>query len=342
MGKLPMAWRIATSWYVSLPVAAAIGVVIGYFVFFDLWPGKPKIGIIDIPFTVINDNTAFVIGAYLDFARENGDIKAVVIKMNSPGSVGAGGDLLYDETRKLREEKPVVVTARTWMTSGAYLWAMGSNYIYAKPATLTGNVGLRFFLPPLIPQPAENELAGEIISGPFKRLGFSRRQAFELTNQGKEAFAQTVFAERGDRLRLSPEELLEGRVYFGIEGLRLGLIDAIGGDTEAIEKAASLAGISDYELVDVNVEVSRIFNEKFMRIIEPLLPLFTSATDVTGLGEIRSFLPPLGGTSELDSPGDGISYIDMIRRFYLPSTSEEGQLELELPRIDYLYDGPLP
>ena len=142
MGKLSILWRIATSWYVSLLSLAAIGVVIGYFVFFEVYPGKPKIGIIDIPFTVITDDTAFVTSAFLDYARQNDDIKAVVIKLNSPGSSGAAGEQMYQETRKLREEKPIVIAMGSLTASGAYEWSLGANYTYAKTSSFVGSVGV--------------------------------------------------------------------------------------------------------------------------------------------------------------------------------------------------------
>ena len=65
MGKLCALWRLATSWYVSLVFVVAAGIVIGYFVFFELYPGKPKIAIIDIPFTVFTEDSAFVVSSYL-------------------------------------------------------------------------------------------------------------------------------------------------------------------------------------------------------------------------------------------------------------------------------------
>ena len=58
MSKLAAVWRFAATWYVSLVVLSALGAVIGYYVFFNVTPGEPDIGVIDIPFTVINDNSA--------------------------------------------------------------------------------------------------------------------------------------------------------------------------------------------------------------------------------------------------------------------------------------------
>ena len=65
MSKVAAVRKVATSWYVSLLVLSAVGAAIGYYVFFNITPGEPKIGVIDVPFTVINDNSAFVISAFL-------------------------------------------------------------------------------------------------------------------------------------------------------------------------------------------------------------------------------------------------------------------------------------
>ena len=84
MNRLASLWRLAGNLYVSSVLLAALGIGVGYLVFFEVFPGKPKIAIIDIPFTVITDNSAFEIGAHLDFARRDDSIKAVVIKLTSP------------------------------------------------------------------------------------------------------------------------------------------------------------------------------------------------------------------------------------------------------------------
>ena len=86
MGKL---WNFFSSWYVSGPLLAVLGVVIGLWVFFYVVPGKPKIGVIDIPFTVINDDSAFVISTFLEYARRDDSIKGVFIRLNSPGGGAA-------------------------------------------------------------------------------------------------------------------------------------------------------------------------------------------------------------------------------------------------------------
>ncbi|MCH7738423.1 MAG: S49 family peptidase, partial [Chloroflexi bacterium] len=104
----------------------------------------------------------------------------------------------------------------------------------------------------------------------FKLQGGSRRHFVVMTDQLRQAFATIVLTERGDKLRITRNEILEGNLYSGVEAMQVGLIDGLGGQTDAIDKAASLAGIANYGLVDVNTEVSRLFNQKLDRINGPL------------------------------------------------------------------------
>ena len=79
-----------------------------------------------------------------------------------------------------------------------------------------------------------------------------------------------MLTERGDKLRTTKNEILEGNLYTGVEAMQVGLIDGLGGQTDAIAKAASLAGVANFDLVDVNTEVSRAFNQKLDRINGPV------------------------------------------------------------------------
>ena len=96
---------------VRLRGARAIGIAVGAFAFFNVYPGRPQIGVIDIPFTVIGEDSAFAIGEMLDYARRNDSIKAVVVKLTTPGGGAADSELLYHKMLSLREKKPVVVSS---------------------------------------------------------------------------------------------------------------------------------------------------------------------------------------------------------------------------------------
>ena len=164
---------------------------------------------------------------YLDYARRDDSIKAVVIKLNTPGGGASASERLYIETRRLREEKPVVMVMGDLVASGGYMMSMGASYSYAQAASLVGNVGVISVAGPLVPDLPDE---ATVFSRPRKLDGGTRRQWIGMVDLLAAAFAQLVVAERGDRLHISREELMEARLYPGMVAVRLGLADEIGGD----------------------------------------------------------------------------------------------------------------
>ncbi|MCY4417508.1 MAG: S49 family peptidase [Chloroflexi bacterium] len=302
--------RALTSWYFLAPSAIVIGIVIGAFVLVNTFPTKHNIGVIDIPYTVITDDSAYVITQYLDYARQDDSIKAVVIRIASPGGGAASSERLYIETSNLRAEKPVVMVMNGLVASGGYMMAMGVNHTFAQTSSLVGNVGVITIAGPLIPRPLPESI---VVTGPHKLYGSSRRDWIGLADELKDAFAQMVIRERGDKLRVTKAELTEGRLYAGVDAARLGIVDEIGGDSDAMEKAAELAGISSYGTVDVNAEVLRASIERTRRI-------FRSELDIEPTGE--ELLPAL--------------LIDNIER---ENPLPDFPLDIQKPNIYYLYAG---
>lgn len=244
--------RALTSWYVAGPAAVILGLAIGAVVFFFVAPGKPAVGVINVPFTVIDEGSAYVIGQHLDYALQDDSIKGVVISLSSPGGGASSSERLYFQTLRLRDKKPVVIVMNGMVASGGFMMAMGANYTYAQPSSLVGNVGVVGIsggpLPPILP---------EIITttGPHKLTGGSRQHWVDLIDLIKDRFAKMVIHERGDRLRMTEAQLLEGNLYAGEDAVSLGLVDAIGVTGDGVEKAAELAGIGRYGIVDVNAAV---------------------------------------------------------------------------------------
>jgi protease-4 len=324
---------------------AVLGVVIGLWVFFYVVPGKPKIGVIDIPFTVINDDSAFVISTFLEYARRDDSIKGVFIRLNSPGGGAAASEQLYFETRALRAEKPVVIIMNDIVASGGYMMSMGASYLYTKPSSFIGNVGVILSFPgPFISRIPSEQV---VPTGPFKLNGGGRRYFIGITDQLKQSFATIVMSERGDVLKIPRSEVLSGRIWPGVEGVKLGIADEIGGDSDAIKKVASLAGISNYEMVDVNTEVFRNFNQQFKRIIEPLEETGStpSVAGAAGLiAALRSSQPASTSTDDLLNPVD----IGSLRRYIVSSGLGDSQeevlpgfpLKVNGPQVYYLYVGP--
>ena len=162
-----------TSWYVVAPVAAIVGLALGAMVFIYATPGKPNIGVIDLPFIVITDDTAFIISEFINYARRDDSIKAVVLKMSTPGGGAAASERLYIETRNLREEKPVVLVMNGMVASGGYMAAMGANHIVAQSSSLVGNVGVITFAGPFVPRIPPESI---VFTGPHKLSGSSRER----------------------------------------------------------------------------------------------------------------------------------------------------------------------
>ena len=326
---------------------AALGVAAGLLIFVFAFPGKPKIGVIDLPFFVINDNSSFVIGEYLNYARRDDSIKAVVIKISSPGGGAAASERLYRETRKLREEKPVVLVMNGLVASGGYMMAMGATHTYAQSSSLVGSVGVVSFNDPLVPPlPDESVLT----SGPYKVSGFSRTEWIRFLDEVKEAFGQIVVSERGDDLRITKDELLQARIYTGIAAVNLGMVDGLGGDNDAFEKAAELSGISNYGLVDVNLEVLK----KFVKDFEDVFPSASeqentqaamSVLDTSLNGEVSGL--PAPGFEPNSSPNSSQERLEALRGLMLYGrlgTQQEDPLpafpmDLNHPNVYFLYVG---
>ena len=346
MGRLSAIWRFANHRYVSVVLLAGLGIAVGYLVFFNVYPHKPKIGVIDIPFTVINGRSAATIVSYLDYVRRDESIKAVVIRLNSPGGAAASSERLFFETRKLREKKPVVIIMGDLVASGGYMMAMGANYLYAKPSSLVGNVGVIISFPgPLIPPPPRENM---VITGPSKIFGGDRRQWFSMADEMKRAFGGIVAMEREGRLTLRQDELLTGRIWSGIEATNVGLIDELGSDTDAQEKAASLAGIANYELVDVNSKVRRIDNETLRWVFEPLLLDFQRLERQPQTAGTPDAVVQPGGYFGVDGTPVLANDTQSLRNILPHGGVGEGQAEalpgfphkVNQPNIYYLYVGP--
>ena len=322
----------------------ALGIAVGSLIFVCATPGQPQIGVIEIPNTAITDRTAYAISQYLDYARRDDSIKGVVISLSTPGGSAAASERLYNETRRLREEKPVVLVMGNLVASGGYMMAMGASYTYAQTSSLVGNVGVVFTTGPVVPSlPMENVVFSSI----NKLDGGTRREWIGSVDLLKETFVQLVASERGDRLRISPDELGEGRLYPGMTAVRLGMADEIGSFSDAVDKAADLAGISNYGFVDVNLEVLREFAES----LDFALP--TESSEGSLSGTLSTFTGGLqdGEAQSSDSGSEGaLITLGRLRDLMFDQglgTGEEDPfpdlpLDLNRPEIYYLYVGHNP
>ncbi len=238
---------IVTVIYVVFIVAALIG---GYYLSLALVP-KPKVGIIRLE-TTVGGALAEVMSREIHYAINAPDIKSVALVINSPGGSASAGHDIYFQVRKLREEKPVVASMDLLAASAAYQIGVAANEIYAKPASIIGNVGV------IMGQPAPETLSERFItSGPFKSTGGSATAFLRKLDLLHADFRDSVVAERSkapNPLKLTPDQLATGEVWIGIEAKEYGLIDELGSKLDAIDRAAEMAGLTNYEVVDVRAE----------------------------------------------------------------------------------------
>lgn len=241
--------RFMRRWLGSIFFFAVIGLIIGALISIPAI-ARPYIGTITIAGSIMSQAYTGDILEMLRYARDDGNIKGVVLQIDSPGGYATLIEQIYLDLLLLRSHKPVVASVGSEGASGGYYIAVASNFIYATPSSQLGSIGAWISLP------APEELEEDIVTtGPFKAVGGSRRKAMGELEMLRHEFVEAVMSQRGDRLKLSEEELSRSEIYSGVESLRYGLIDDIGTSTAAIEKAAKLAGIRNYGVIDINEEL---------------------------------------------------------------------------------------
>lgn len=237
--------RILRRGFTSIPFFILLGLILGAVIAVPVIP-RPKIASITISGPMFGQAYADDILDMIKTARDDDSIKAVVLRIDSPGGGVSAIEQIYLDVLHLRQQKPIVTSIGTIAASGGYYVAVASNFIYAEPTSHIGSIGALVSLPE--PEELDEDLG---TTGPFKATGRSRRKVLSVLEMVRQEFVGAVISQRGERLLLSDEELSQAQIYVGVESLRYGLIDDIGTSTAAIEKAASLAGLRNYDVVEL-------------------------------------------------------------------------------------------
>jgi protease-4 len=206
---------------------------------------RPIIGLIHFDDAIYSYSARDLI-AQIDVAGSRSDVRAVVLVLDSPGGTVADTEAVYMEIARLRQSKPVVTMVQGMAASGAFYLSVGTDHILAGPSSSVGNVGVIAEMPP--PPVLYEDLA---TTGPYKVAGTPRDTLLREMEMIKQGFYQAVTMGRGERLKIGPEILLSGQIWTGSEALRLGLIDGLGSQSDAVEKAAHLAHVRHYQVADL-------------------------------------------------------------------------------------------
>lgn len=190
--------------------------------------------------------------------REDDDVKAVVIRVNSPGGSAFASEQIWREVCLLKEKKPVVVSMGGMAASGGYYISCAANRIFAEPTTLTGSIGIFGMIPDMSELMTEkiglkfdvvktNEMSDiGTMARPFNEAESAQMQ--KMINRGYDLFTKRVADGRGmaqDSVKL----IAEGRVWTGEQGLNIGLVDELGNLDDAVAHAAELAKVEKFRAV---------------------------------------------------------------------------------------------
>lgn len=190
-------------------------------------------------------------------ARLDKSIKAIVLRVNSPGGSALASDVIWREVSLAKKEKPVIVSMGDVAASGGYYIACNANKVFANASTITGSIGV-FSIVPNIESFLKNKIGittDRVRTGPFADMGSMDRALTEPEKKFFQASTDSIYntfksrvSEGRKRNMEYVDSIAQGRVWTGTRGMSVGLVDEIGTLSDAVKAAASMAKITTYRL----------------------------------------------------------------------------------------------
>ena len=208
----------------------------------------------------------------LEKLMNDDDVKAVVLRVNSPGGSAYASEQIWRAVTNLKAKKPVVVSMGGYAASGGYYISCNANYIYTEPTTLTGSIGIFGMFPDV------SQLLTQKLGIKFSEVKTNKHAAFGAASRplnAEETALLEQYIDRGYKLfrkRVADgrnlkveqvEEIAQGRVWLGNDALPIKLVDAVGSLDDAVKKAAELAKLKEYHATPYPEEegwLSNLFN----------------------------------------------------------------------------------
>lgn len=247
-------------------------------------------------------------------AAADSGIKAIVLRVNSPGGDALASDMIWREVYMANKIKPVVVSMGDYAASGGYYISCAARKIYAEPTTLTGSIGVFGVIPNM--QKLFNNKLGITFDavktndhadyiGVNKAMNDFDRKTLQAQIEDIYSTFITHVAEGRKMTTAQVDSIGQGRIWCGVDALKIGLVDELGGMYEAIEFAASEAGISEYTIEELPVK--KDFFDEFIKNIGQdasvskqemiaaelgqFAPMYEAWKKATGLSGIQARLP---------------------------------------------------
>jgi len=206
-------------------------------------------------------------------AVKNKDVKAIVLRVNSPGGSSLASELIWRELELTKKEKPLVVSMGNYAASGGYYISCNANKIFAEPTTITGSIGVFGMVPNFSKFVDRIGINAEQISTnknsiPYSAFEPMTDEFYKLTEEGVVEIYETFISRVSKGRNIEPnkvKEIAQGRVWSGTQALSNGLVDELGSLNDAVAYAAELANINKYKTINYPK-----FEKNFEKVFEKL------------------------------------------------------------------------
>ena len=273
-------------WLASLFLVVFVAVMGLAYWFKSKLPTTQKVALVKVE-GVINSSDDIL--KKLQRVEEDKSIKALVLRVNSPGGAVGASQEIYDELLKIRNEykKPVVVSMGNVAASGGLYISLPANVIFAEGGTITGSIGV------IIQKLDVQKLADKIgvkmevvktgkfkdILNPFREMTEEERKyLLELERNVLEQFKEAVVINRKGKLKVDINTIADGRIFSGKQALQIGLVDKLGNLEDAIKEAGRLAGIKGKPVVVELKKEQPLVKKLLGSDLKGVFPIDTSTT----------------------------------------------------------------
>ena len=244
--------------------------------------------------------------------RNDKTIKAIVLRVNSPGGSAVASDVMWREIEITKKVKPIVVSMGDYAASGGYMISCNANKIYAQPNTLTGSIGVFLIIPEIsgfmndkLGITFDTASTSQYADFPSLTRPFSERERFILQSGVDSTylnFKRMVATGRNMTVE-QVEEIAQGRIWIGAKAKEIGLVDEIGGIDEAIKGAVELSGLKAYEISEYPKQKPSILDGIITNLTEEtaasvkaeqlgiLYPHYVAVTELLNRPVIQAKLP---------------------------------------------------
>jgi protease IV len=276
--------------------------------------GKSRIGVVVASGEILDgDQPAGTVGGdstsrLIREAREDDDVKALVLRVDSPGGSVMASEQIYREIRAFRKTgRPVVVSMSNLAASGGYYISAPADEIWASPATLTGSIGIFAVIPTVnrslskigvsVDGVGTTPLSGQLrVDRP---LGEEAKTLLQTTiEHGYEEFLARVSTGRG-KTRDEVDAIGQGRVWAGTDAKRVGLVDNLGSFDDAVKAAAKRAKVTDYKVDFIEPELSWAQELALQVKAWGIRTLLSADRDTRTLAKVARQLDPLSRELEV-------------------------------------------